>query len=101
MRTVEWLMRNGEGLRDKITVEGVVRQVSAKARALALIDVQEFRECGLKACAEYELPVRWQGAMPAVGRGVRASGFVEKARGKLVFVARSIEAFDVPATEAK
>lgn len=88
---VEAFMQNVDNHRGRIRVEGVVSVISATNQTLGLIDLREFRTCGLEQCAELTLPVRWTGAMPAVGQAVRADGEVQEARGKLVFVAQNLE----------
>lgn len=94
---VDELMRNVDRHRGSVQVEGVVSAVSATNQSVALIDVREFQQCGLAKCAELTLPVRWTGTMPTVGQAVRVSGEVEEKKGKLAFVAKSVEKFELPA----
>jgi len=94
---VEKFMRGVDGYRGRVQVEGVVQKVSAKSKSVALIDVEEFRQCGLADCAELVLPVRWTGAMPSAGQAVRVSGEVQKPKGRLVFVASELEKVELPA----
>ncbi|MBI3427899.1 MAG: hypothetical protein HY011_33670 [Acidobacteria bacterium] len=94
---VENFMRNVDRYRGRVQVEGVVSSVSATNQTLGLIDVREFQTCGLEKCAELTLPVRWTGAMPTVGQAFRANGEVQKEKGKLVFVAKTLEKFELSA----
>lgn len=94
---VETFMKNVDRYRGEVRVEGVVSSVSATNQTLGLIDVREFQTCGLEKCAELTLPVRWTGVMPTVGQAFRANGEVQKERGKLVFVAKTLEKFELPA----
>ncbi|ODU25133.1 MAG: hypothetical protein ABS95_00900 [Verrucomicrobia bacterium SCN 57-15] len=88
---VETLMKNVDNYRGNVFVEGVVSAVSTTNQMLAMIDLREFQACGLEQCAEFTLPVRWAGTMPAVGQAVRAEGDVQETRGKFVFVAKALE----------
>lgn len=88
---VETFMRGVERYKGRVQVEGVVQKVSAKAKSVALIDVEEFRKCGLADCADAVLPVRWTGKLPEAGQAVRVTGEVQKQKGKLVFVASELE----------
>lgn len=93
---IENFMKNVDRYRGEVRVEGVVFAVSASKHTLGLIDVREFQTCGLKECGGLTLPVSWTGAMPAVGQAVRADGEVQKMKGKLVFVAKTVEKFELP-----
>jgi hypothetical protein len=93
---VEKLMKNVEQHRGSIRVEGVVSATSAEHRSLTLIDLRELRECGVTTCAEFKLPVRWTGPMPAVQSIVRVEGEVQETGGKFVFVATSLEKSQLP-----
>jgi hypothetical protein len=90
MLGVEALMKSADPPRGPLLVEGVVSAVSADTRTFALIDLREFQECGIADCA-LTLPVRWAGAMPAIRDVVRVRGGVKEAKGKLVFVASTME----------
>jgi len=98
---VENFMKNMKRYRGEVRVEGVVSAVSATNQMLGLIDVREFQTCGLKECGGLTLPVRWMGAMPTVGQAVRTDGEVQKTKGKLVFVAKTVEKVELPPTKAK
>ena len=92
---VENFMRNVERYRGDVRVEGVVSAVSATNQTLGLIDVREYQSCGLKGCA-LSLPVHWTGEMPTVGQAIRTDGEVQKTKGKLVFVAKTLEKVELP-----
>jgi hypothetical protein len=92
---VENFMKNVERYRGNVRVEGVVVAVSVTNQTLGLIDMREFQTCGLEGCA-LSLPVRWTGTMPAIGQAVRTDGQVQEAKGKLVFVARTVEKIELP-----
>lgn len=93
---VERYMRGVEHYKGRVEVKGVVQKVAAKTQTVALIDVEEFRHCGLADCAELVLPVRWSGKLPEPGQAVQVTGEVQKANGKLVFVASELEKVELP-----
>jgi len=97
---VENFMKNVDRYRGNVRVEGVVAAVSATNQMLGLIDTREFQTCGLEKCG-LSLPVRWTGAMPAVGQAIRTDGEVQKTKGKLVFVAKTLEKVELPPTKTK
>lgn len=88
---VEELMRDVDSHKGEIVIEGVVSAVSASERRVALIDAAEFENCGVVTCAEYTLPVRWTGDLPAVKDLVRVRGSIGDDGGKLIFVATNAE----------
>ena len=88
---VETLMKNVDEHPGVLRVEGVVSAVSAERQSLTLIDTRELEECGVTTCAEFKLPVRWKGPMPAVRDVVRVEGEVQERDGKRVFVATGLE----------
>lgn len=89
---VDAFMRQVERYPGTVRVKGVVSAISEKDQTLALIDTQEFQECGVVTCAGLQLPVRWEGALPAVGDLVIITGQVEKVGGKRLFAAKSLGA---------
>lgn len=94
---VDALMQGIDRYHGALRVEGVVSAVSVEENVLGLIDLSELEKCGRTTCARFTLPIRWAGAMPAVGDVVRVEGEVTKANGKLVFVARTLEPSKAPA----
>ena len=93
---VEALMKNVAQHRGPMRVEGVVSATSAAHQSLTLIDTRELQKCGVTTCAEFKLPVRWGGPMPAVRSVVRIEGEVREADGKRMFVATAVEKIDLP-----
>ena len=74
-----------------VTVEGVVSRVFPKRQMIALIDVQELKECKVVTCAQLTLPVRWNGSMPEVKSIVRVNGEVREEGKHLVFFAKALK----------
>jgi hypothetical protein len=85
---VRQFMRQVEKYPGPVTVEGVVSQVSPKHKMLALIDVQELKECKVVTCARLTLPVRWNGSMPKVKSIVQVDGEIREEGKHLVFFAK-------------
>ena len=98
---VEALMKNVNEHRGVLRVEGVVSVVSAEHQSLTLIDTRELEECGVTTCAEFKLPVRWKGSMPAVRDVVRVEGEVQEKDGKRVFVATGLEKMPRPVEKTR
>lgn len=88
---VQEFMKNVDRYQGKVRVEGVVSAVSPAAQALSLIDVQEFKDCGVTTCAPLTLPVRWQGPWPSVNDVVQLEGELRKSGGKLFFEAKRLQ----------
>ncbi len=93
---VNKFMRDVDSYPGRVQVEGIVKTVSAKSRSLGLGDCEGCGKCEAGSCAELVLPVRWTGAMPSIGQGVRVTGEVQKKRGKLTFVASAVEKVQAP-----
>jgi len=94
---VEQFMRGVDKYPGVVQVEGVVSNVASEDQLFTLIDVREFKACGVTDCAPLSLPVRWNGALPAVKDLVRVRGQVEEIQGKLVFAAASLTTSQHPA----
>lgn len=88
---VREFMKNVTKYQGRVSVEGVVSNISPKQKMLALIDTQEFRECKVVTCAQLTLPVRWKGEMPKVATVVRVDGEVRSEDGQRFFFARDIK----------
>lgn len=88
---VREFMRQADRYPGPVTVEGVVSQVFPKHKMLALIDVQEFKECKVVTCAQLTLPVRWNGSMPRVKSIVRVDGEIREEGKHLVFFAKTLK----------
>ncbi len=93
---VNKFMRDVDSYPGRVQVEGIVKTVSAKSQSLGLGDCEGCGKCEAGSCAELVLPVRWTGAMPSVGQGVRVTGEVQKRKGKLTFVASAVEKVQAP-----
>ena len=88
---VREFMKNVTKYQGRVSVEGVVSNISPKQKMLALRDTQEFRECKVVTCAQLTLPVRWKGEMPKVATVVRVHGEVRSEDGQRFFFARDIK----------
>jgi hypothetical protein len=71
---VQEFMKNVDRYRGQVRLEGVVSAVSPADQALSLIDIQEFKDCGVTTCAPLTLPVKWQGPWPAIRDIVQLEG---------------------------
>jgi hypothetical protein len=88
---VQEFMKNVDRYRGQVRLEGVVSAVSPAGQALSLIDIQEFKHCGVTTCAPLTLPVKWQGPWPAIRDVVQLEGEVRKSGGKLFFQAKRLQ----------
>jgi hypothetical protein len=93
---VDEFMGNVTHYQPPVRVQGIVSAVLPEKQLLALIDAREFEQCKVTTCASLTLPVKWAGAMPTVQDTVRVEGEVKESRGKLIFVARTLERLDTP-----
>lgn len=92
--SVRELIKHVDRYPGPVQVDGVVSDVFPDRKMLALIDVEEFKDCKVVTCAKLMLPVRWEGAMPVVAATVRAHGEVKKQGVRRIFVASSVENVD-------
>jgi hypothetical protein len=88
---VQEFMKNVDRHRGQVRLEGVVNAVSPEKQALSLIDIQEFKDCGVTTCAPLTLPVKWKGPWPAVRDVVQLEGEVRESGGKLFFEAKRLQ----------
>jgi hypothetical protein len=88
---VQEFMKNVDRYQGKVRLEGVVSAVSPADQALSLIDLQEFKDCGVTTCAPLTLPVKWKGPWPAVRDVVQLEGEVRESGGKLFFEALKLQ----------
>jgi hypothetical protein len=88
---VDNFMKNVDRYRDMVSLEGVVSAVAPDQQAISLIDSGEFQACDVTTCAQLILPVQWRGPMPAVRDLVRLKGQAREVKGKLMFVADTLE----------
>ncbi len=85
-------VKSANSLPGTIEVVGVVARRDASAGTFSLIDREEFRRCRSVGCANFLLPVRWNGKLPAITSIVKVSGTVRDTKeGKFLFAA-SVEA---------
>lgn len=75
-----------------LEVVGVVAKRNASAGTFSIIDREEFRKCQSVGCANFLLPVRWNGKIPSTTSVVKVKGAVRDTKeGKFLF-AESVEA---------
>ncbi len=75
-----------------ISIQGVVTAVVPDKRMMAVVDTEQFKQCGLLQCPSYlVLPVIWSGDMPALKDAVIIQGQIKESGGKLAFEANKIE----------
>ncbi len=97
---VDEAMRNLKEDTTTIAVQGVVQSVMPDKHLLALVDIEEYRRCGINECCLY-MPVRWPGTMPAVEDFVVVTGAVASSDSGLVFLARELAHMQVSAGRAE
>jgi hypothetical protein len=88
---VQEFMQNVDQYQGRVRLEGVVSAVFPAEQALSLIDIKEFKDCGVTTCAPLTLPVKWQGPWPSVRDVVILEGQVRESGGKLFFEAKSLQ----------
>ncbi len=85
-------VKSAKALPGTLEVVGVVARRDASAGTFSLIDREEFRKCRSVGCANFLLPVRWNGNLPSITSIVKVSGTVRDTKeGKFLFAA-SVEA---------
>lgn len=85
-------VKSARALPGTLEVVGVVAKRNASAGTFSLIDREEFRKCRSVGCANFLLPVRWGGKLPATTSVVKVKGAVrDTGEGKFLF-AESVEA---------
>lgn len=72
------------------SVIGVVQTVTPNDNLLTLIDVEEYKLCGLSDCCLY-MPVVWQGEMPNIEDIVTVEGRIDSTESGLVFTANKLQ----------
>lgn len=86
------LVREVDRYKGPVRVEGVVTAVVPDKKMLALVDVKQFKKCGILNCPTYlVLPVLWSGVMPSLKDAIIVEGQVKESGGKFVFEAKKIE----------
>jgi len=85
-------VKSAKSLPSPLEVVGVVAIRDTSAKTFSLIDREEFRKCQSVGCANFLLPVRWNGKLPHVTSVVKVKGAVrDTMEGKFLF-AESVEA---------
>lgn len=87
---VRTFMKNPEQYAGSVTIQGVVSRIFPKDKMIALIDIQEVKECRVITCANLTLPVKWSGDMPEPAETVQISGRIEKEDNKMIFIALTL-----------
>lgn len=80
------------------TVIGVVQTITPDDNLLTLIDVEEYKLCGLSDCCLY-MPVVWQGEMPNIEDIVTVTGVIDSTDSGLVFSAGELHVSKTPAVQ--
>lgn len=89
---VDQLMKEVDSHKGPVRVQGVVTAVLPDKHVIAVVDIEQFKKCGILNCPTYlVLPVLWSGAMPSLKDAVAIEGQIKEAGGKLVFEAKAIE----------
>jgi hypothetical protein len=74
-----------------ILIQGVVNQVNPDKLLFSVISQKEFEECGISECnASEQLPIRYQGDLPAVGQQIEIVGIVKGIDQGFIYEAESI-----------
>jgi hypothetical protein len=89
---VDQLIKEVDRHKGLVRVEGIVTAVVPDKQMIALVDIEQFKKCGLLSCPTYlVLPILWSGAMPSLKDAVIIEGQVKESGGKLVFEGKQIE----------
>jgi hypothetical protein len=84
-------MQNADKHPGTIEVEGVVSQIIPSKNLVALIDMEEYKECKVVTCALLLLPVFWEGELPAVYDVIRVKGELGKRDGGRLFITKELK----------
>ena len=88
---VDQFMKAVDRYRGVVIVKGIVSAIIPSKQMFSLIDLEEFRKCGVITCATLTLPVHWTKAMPEVRDTLIVEGEVTKLDGKMIFDAKKFE----------
>ena len=78
-------------LNKNILIEGVVNRINKDKNIFSVISEKEFSECGLGECnVNEQLPVRYSGELPVLGKKIEIAGFVKKNDKGFIYEAKSI-----------
>ncbi len=92
--SVDEVVRNFKADTTVHTVQGVVQTVTADEHLLTLIDVEEYKLCGLSDCCLY-MPVQWQGEMPKIEEIVVVRGLITSTNSGMVFSANELHVIEI------
>lgn len=84
-------VKSAKALLNVLEVVGVVAKRNASAGTFSLIDREEFRKCRSVGCANFLLPVRWNGKPPSITSVVKVKGTVRDTEGGKFLFAESVE----------
>ena len=88
---IRYYMQNVEKYSGIIKVEGVVSLIRPSKKLIALIDMEEYKECKVVTCANLKLPVFWEGDLPAVYDVLQVKGEMANRDGGRVFIAKELK----------
>lgn len=78
-------------LEKQIQIHGVVSQADSGKQLFSVISKKEFQECGIDECnANDQLPVRYNGDLPEIGKQVVIIGMVKQAEKGYIYEAESL-----------
>jgi len=64
---VDQLIKEVDRHKGLVRVEGIVTAVVPDKKMVAVVDIEQFKKCGLLTCPTYlVLPVLWSGVMPSL-----------------------------------
>jgi len=88
---VDQFMKGVDRYRGVVRVKGIVSAIIPSKQMFSLIDLEEFRKCGVITCATLTLPVHWTKALPEVRDTLIVEGEVTKLDGNMIFDAKKFE----------
>lgn len=88
---VDDLGDNPEKFKGEIVLRAVVSAVKESEGVFGVIDSREYESCGVLTCAKHNLPVKFDGELPARRTVVEITGEVIRDDKGLVFAARRVD----------
>ena len=88
---VDQFMKGVDRYQGVMRVRGIVSAIIPSKQMFSLIDLEEFKKCGVITCATLTLPVHWTKAMPGVRDTLIVEGEVRSLDGKMIFDAKNFE----------
>jgi len=74
-----------------LLIQGIVNQVNTEKQLFSVISQKEFQECGIGVCnINEQLPIRYSGELPEVGKLVEIMGRLRKIEKGFVYEAESV-----------